>query len=219
MKKALIVITLLFLFTLPAMAQNYWDLNTSFQGIMALPADSNGAAFGGGLRVSFGLPDGSFDIGFETSKWWRSFELGDSLTGYLIRNGDYNDPVDSTPTVDSLLDRDQDALQFSIYSRYRYMTLFNDGLNLYSGVGGGFYFLQERREESRRNPLTGYWEIVKVDNYLETKAHTFVMLGFDGNITNRMEIYAEYRFTYVFDWDRWEDPYLHLMGIGLKYRL
>ncbi len=212
MKKALLVLGLLFFISLPASAQEYWNLKTALSGIAVFPADSNGMAFGGGARVSFGEPDGSFDIGFEASKWWRSFDLFDPLADSLILEGSISDT-----DYDSQLDREQQALQFSVFTRYRFMRLFSEGMNVYSGIGGGFYFLQERREEARQNPITGIWEIVMVDNYLDTKAQSFVSLGFDGNLFGKFDMYLENRFTYVFDWDRWDNPYAYSLGLGLKY--
>ncbi len=221
MRKTLIVIALLILMTLPASAQDYWNLKTAFDGVAVFPADSNGAAFGGGIKVSFGNPDGTFDIGFEVGKWWRSFDLNDPFTGELIRAGSYTDTLDGTPVIteDSLLNRDQQALQFSIFTRYKFFSLFNDGLDLYSGVGGGFYFLQERREESRRDPSTGYWEVVKVDNYLDTKGQTFFSLGFDSHLFTKIDVYVENRFTYIYEWDKWSgDSYAYSLSLGLKYQ-
>lgn len=212
MKRALIVIALILFITLPASAQEYWNLKTAFDGMVVLPADSNGIALGGGVRVLFGKPDGSFDIGFEVSKWFRTYDLKDSTTGALIDSS----KLDGT-LYDDQLERDQQVLQFSVLTRVRFFSLFDNSLDLYSGLGGGFYFLQEKRQEARRNPLTGLWDVVKVDNYLDTKAQTFITLGFNGSLFNNLDLFAEYRFTYVYDWDRWEDPYANSLGLGLKY--
>lgn len=210
MKKALLIIVLLFLVALPASAQEYWNIKTAFQGNAVFPADSNGMAFGGAIVVTFGVPKGSFDIGFETAKWWRSFNLFDQLTDSLLNEGDLDNTL-----YDNRLNRDQEGLKFSALMRYKFYNLM--ALDLYSGVGGGFYFLQESREEARQNPLTGLWEVEMVDNYLQTKAQSFVLLGFNGELFHKMNLYLENRFTYIFDWDEWENPYAYALSLGLKY--
>jgi hypothetical protein len=211
MKKALLVVVLLFLITLPASAQEYWNIKTAFEGTAVFPADTNGMAYGGAIVVTFGVPKGSFDLGFETAKWWRSFDLFSALADSLLNvpNGLDGD------LYDSQLKHEQEGLKFSVLGRYKFYNLLN--LDLYSGVGGGFYFLTEKREEARQSPLTGLWTIEKVDNYLQTKAQSFVLLGFNGEVFNKINLYLENRFTYIFDWDEWDDPYAYSLSLGLKY--
>ena len=211
MKKLLLIAVLLFLITLPASAQEYWNIKTAFEGTAVFPADSNGLAYGGAVVVTFGVPEGSFDLGFEAGKWWRSFELFDELADSLLNVPNGLDPN----FYDNQLKREQEGLKFSALGRYKFYHLMS--LDLYSGLGGGFYFLTERREEARQSPTTGIWAVEKVDNYLQTKAQSFILLGFNGEIFNKMNLYLENRFTYIFDWDEWDNPYTYSLSLGLKY--
>jgi hypothetical protein len=211
MKKALLVTALILFISMPVFAQQYWDLKTSFQGVAVKPGDSNGMAFGGGFMVTFGVPDGSYEIGFEATKWWRSYNQFNAEVDSLREAGriDYN-------TSD--MAHDQEGLQFSVLGRYRLYSLTSDGLlDLYTGVGGGFYFFQERRQEARQDPTTGLWDVEKVDNYLETKGATFFILGLTGTLTGKLDYVFENRMTYVFDWNVWDDPYALSTSLGFKY--
>ena len=211
MKKALLVTALILFISMPVLAQEYWDLKTSFQGTLLKLGDSNGMAYGGGVNITFGVPGGKYEFGFEAGKWWRSFDLFDPEV-QALRDGDLLD------TNTSNMEHSQEGLSFAALTRYRVYSLMGDGmLDLYSGVGGGFYFLQENCEEARQDPITGIWAIEKVDNYLETKGQTFIMLGLSGTLMNKLEFLFENRFTYIFDWDRWDDPYALSSSLGLKY--
>jgi hypothetical protein len=211
MKKALLISLLMLLITLPVSAQQYWDLKTSFQGNLVLPADSNGAAYGGALMTTFGAPDGSYEVGFEAAKWWRTFSLHNHFIDSLIQEGRLTRDND-------LAEYDQQGLQFSLLARYRFYSLMEEGkLDFFTGMGGGFYFLQEKRQEARQNPATGLWSVEKVDNYLLTKGQSFVMLGLNSRLASKLDMFWENRFTYIFDWELWEDPYAFTTSLGLKY--
>lgn len=205
MKKALFAIAFLFMITLPVAAQEYWNLKTAFNGTVAFPADDNGAAFGGALMITAGVPDNSYDVGFEVLKWWRNYTLPDSA-------------VQATDTTSDGSKHDQSGLSFSVLARHRVYSLFPDNLlDIYAGTGGGFYFIQENRQEARQNPNTGFWQVEEVNNYLDTKGDAFVLLGFNAQIVAKVNIYWENRFTYIFDWNRWDNPYIITSGLGLKY--
>jgi len=211
MKKALLAIVLLLAFTMVGSAQEYWNIKTSLKGIDVMPSDGNGMGFGAAGIVYFGVPDGKYDIGFEAAKWWRSHDESSQLIQDLINDGDL--------TRDHAnIEVDQTGLKFSILGKHRIFSIMSDGrLAMYAGVGTGFYFLQESREEARLNPSTGIWEVENVDKYLETKAQSFMILGFDGDIFNNLNFFLEGRFTYLFDWDHWDSPYEIGSGLGLRY--
>ena len=214
MKKALLVTALILLISMPVFAQEYWDLKTSFQGLAVKPGDSNGMAFGGGLLVTFGVPDGRYEFGFEANKWWRSYDQFDAEVDSL-RHINRLDTLDYTT---SDMQHDQEGLQFSVLGRYRlYSFMGGDMMDLYTGVGGGFYFFQEKRQEARQDPLTGLWDVETVDNYLETKGQTFFIIGLSGNLIGKFDYVFENRMTYVFDWDVWDNPYALSTSLGLKY--
>jgi hypothetical protein len=211
MKKALLVTALILFISMPVFAQEYWDLKTSFQGVAVKPSDSNGMAFGGGVMVAFGVPNDGYEIGFEAAKWWRSYDQFDREVDSLRTAGRI-----TYSTSD--MQHDQEGLQFSILGRYRLYSFMSENmLDLYTGVGGGFYFFQERRQQARQDPVTGLWDVEKVDNYLETKGQTFFILGLTGTLIGKMDYIFENRFTYVFDWNIWDNPYALSTSLGLKY--
>jgi len=203
MRKVLLAVVLMLTLTTLASGQDYWNIRTSLQGLAAIPGDSNSIGFGGAAMVTFGMPDGKYDFGFEVAKWWRSFTLFDSLMNQrFAEDADY----------------DQEGLRFSLLGRYRVLSFLSDNrANLYTGLGGGFYFFQESREEARQNPLTGLYSIQRIDNYLETKGQTFILLGVDAGLINHVNLLFENRFSYIFDWDRWENPYEISSSLGLRY--
>jgi hypothetical protein len=211
MRKALFVIALMLALTTMASSQEYWNIRTSLQGLAAKPSDDNSIGFGGAAMITFGLPGGKYDIGFEIAKWWRSYALEDPLMKQLHDQGNPN-------IYKSDADINQEGLRFSLLGRYRVLSLLSDNrINLYTGLGGGFYFFQESREEAKQNPLTGLYAIQMIDRYLETKGQTFLLLGFDGNIINHVDLFWENRFSYIFNWNRWDDPYEIGSSLGLRY--
>jgi len=211
MRKALLAIALVVALTAMASGQEYWNIRTSLQGLATMPGDSNSIGFGGAAMITFGLPGGKYDIGFEVAKWWRSFTLHDNLMQQLYDDGDTN--IYKTDA-----DIDQQGLRFSLFGRYKIMSLLSDNrINLYTGLGGGFYFFQESREEAKQNPLTGYYAIQWVDKYLETKGQAFLLLGFDGGLFDHVNLFLENRFAYIFDWEKWENPYELSSSLGLRY--
>lgn len=203
MKKVLLAVVLMLALTTLASGQDYWNIRTSLLGIAAIPGDSNSIGFGGAAMITFGMPGGKYDFGFEVAKWWRSFALYDSLMDTLFaEDADY----------------DQEGLRFSLLGRYKVLSFLSDNrANLYTGLGGGFYFFQESREEARQNPLTGLYAIEKIDNYLETKGQIFILIGVDGELFNHINLFWENRGFYIFDWDRWENPREFSSSLGLRY--
>jgi len=211
MRKALLTIVLMFGLTIIASGQEYWNIRTSLQGLATIPSDSNSIGFGGAAMITFGLPGGKYDIGFEVAKWWRSFTLHDDLMQQLYDDGDTN--IYKTDA-----DFDQQGLRFSLLGRYKVLSLLSDNrVNLYTGLGGGFYFFQESREEAKQNPLTGLYSIQMVDKYLETKGQAFLLLGFDSGLFDHINLFWENRFAYIFNWERWENPYEISSSLGLRY--
>jgi hypothetical protein len=211
MRKALLAIVLMLALTAMASGQEYWNIRTSLQGLAAKPGDDNSIGFGGAAMITFGLPGGNYDVGFEVAKWWRSFTLEDALMKRLHDQGNSN-----IYKIDA--DINQQGLRFSLLGRYRILSLMSDNrINIHTGMGGGFYFFQESREEARQNPLTGYYEIQWVDKYLETKAQAFFLLGLDFSLINQVDLFWENRFSYIFNWERWNDPYELSSSLGLRY--
>ncbi|MCP4583147.1 MAG: hypothetical protein GY839_16185 [candidate division Zixibacteria bacterium] len=211
MKKALLTVVLLLALAVMVSAQEYWNLKTSIKGIDVMPGDGNNMGIGAAAVVTFGAPDGQYDFGFEAAKWWRTFDEVDSEVAELIGSGDIvRDNAD--------VEVDQGGLKFSALGKYKVFSLISEGkLDLYTGAGAGFYFLQESREEARQNPATGLWAVEKIDKYLDTKGQSFILMGLDGDLYNNLNIFLEARFTYIFDWDRWDDPYEIGSALGLRY--
>ncbi len=214
MKKLLLTIVLMLTLTLAVSAQEYWHLKTSMHAIAASPSDDHGLAYGYGGIITFGLPGGSYDIGFEVSKWWRTFYIYDPIMDELQQRNEDEDVNIESGKIES--EHKQSGLAFSLLFRYRFLNLFSNYM-LYTGTGGGFYFIQENREEARQNPQTGIYSVVEVGNYLDTKGQGFVFLGIDGQIFSKINLFAEGRFTYITEWDRWDDPYLLSGNFGLLY--
>ena len=205
MKKALLAIVLLCMITIPVSAQEYWNLKASLNGNLVKPDDSHGAAFGAVMTMTVGVPDDDYEIGFEVSKWWRSYTLADSA-------------VEATDTTLSGSKHDQTGLSFSIIGRQKlYSLLDNNRLDLYGGGGGGFYFISENRQEARQNPNTGLYSVEEVNNYLLTRGDLFVLLAFDTKIFPKLSLCWENRFTYIFDWHEWDNPYTYGSSLGLRY--
>ena len=208
MKKVFLVAALVTALCLSASGEEYWNLRTGIQGIVAKPEDPNGAGAGFGARVLFGANGGSYDIGFEVERWSRSYDLADSLMDSLQAVGEI-------PAGKSVALNEQSGLGFSVMFRYRLYNLASN--NVYTGAGTGFHFIQARREEARQNERTGYWAVYKIDHYLDTKQHAFVLLGVERYLAYDLNLFLEGKFTYIFDWERWDDPWLYTGTLGLRY--
>ena len=205
MKKALLAIVFLSMITIPVSAQEYWNLKASLNGILAKPSDSHGAAFGAAMTMTVGAPNDDYDFGFEIAKWWRSFTVPDTEV----------QAIDSTLAGSH---HDQTGLSFSFTGRHRlYSVIENNLLDIYGGGGGGFYFLSENRQEAGVNSVTYLPEVQKVNKYLLTKADVFVTLGFNTRILQKLNLYWENRYTYIFDWNEWDNPFIINSSLGLRY--
>jgi len=214
MKKLAFVIALIVTLSLTASAQEYWHLKSSVKGLAAMPADSNGMALGYGLSFTFGKPAGSYDIGFELAKWRRTYDLYNFLIDSV--QAGYYESV-GVPAGKTQSENRQSGLALSTVFRYRVMEL-SPKYRPYFGAGGGFYFVRVNREEVRPDPLTGVYTLADVDYYLETKGQTFFLLGLDTNFLAKLNLFAEGRFTYIFDFERWERPHIFTGGFGIQYQ-
>lgn len=223
MKKALIcAFMLLFTFSL-GIAADFWHIKVAPQGIMAIPQDGNGAGFGTGVRIQFGYPQGNYDFGFEIYKWWRGYKvfdpfMKDKSDQDLIR-------IDGSPNIADTVHQqeaqyDDNGLAVAFNGKYRFLNL-SDNHGIYGGSGIGLYMIQVKRDETRQNNRTGYWQIMYADYYLETKAQVPVFIGLEGAIPlgapNKLSYYLEGRVTYIMNWDRWDDPMELGAGLGIRY--
>jgi hypothetical protein len=197
MRKVLLIPMLVLALTVISSGQDFWHIKATMQGLVLQPGDANSLAYGFGTMVTFGYPDGDYDVGFEVQKWWRNYDLFDR-------------EMDSLSNENQLIpakryaENKQDGLAFAALLRYKFLDVFSD-FKLYSGAGGGFYFIQVEREEARQNINTGLWEVLNIDYYLETKPQVFAFLGLDGNLSEKMNIFMECRITYIPDWTPWND--------------
>jgi len=196
MKKVLLITLLVLMLTLSVSAQEYWNLRTSLHGTIAVPSDTNGM-----------------------ERWSRSYELYDGLMDSLqatIReiSADGDTTYEITPGK-KLAENTQSGLSFSALACMKFMQGYS--FRPYVGAGGGFYFIQAKREEARQSSETGYWAAEKVDNYLETKTHGLAFAGVETNLFNGFNCFLEGKFTYITDWSKWDSPYI-LSGIfGVRY--
>ncbi len=220
MKKAILAAAIILLVISASYGQNYWHIKTSLQGVFASPADSKGAALGAGLVASFGPPDARYEVGFEVRKWFRDYTVFDPLmkaysdSGILRVEGlPDGDPIDKS---DGQSNYDDSGLSFATLFKYRFFEL-TPSIGIYSGAGTGMYFIQAKREKVVQNQRTGFWYIEKEDYYLETKIQVLMLTGVDGKITAKLDYFLEGRFTYIADWDRWDDPYVFDGSVGLRY--
>jgi hypothetical protein len=222
MKKALVcAFLLMFSFSL-GVAEDFWHIKVSPVGLVAMPQDGNGAGFGTGARIQFGYPKGNLDVGFEISKWWRSYDVLDTFMQRkseqgLIREGG----LPGGEIINkSQAKYDDSGLSVAVTGKYRFLSL-TDNMGLYGGAGLGLYMIQVKREETRQNNRTGYWQIQYTDYYLETKAQVPIFVGLEGNLpilaANKLSYYAESRFTNILNWDRWDSPMEIGFGLGIRY--
>lgn len=222
MKRFLLIPALVLLLTVVSSGQDFWHVKASMQGMALMPGDDNGLAYGYGTMITFGYPDGAYDLGFEVQKWWRDYDLLDGLIDSLSSDGLLYSKGELI-TNKKYARNEQSSLAFAVLCRYKFYNLFSDFM-LYSGVGVGFYFIQVEREEARQNVNTGRWEILDVNYYLETKAQGFVFLGLDGKLFEKIDLYFEGRMTFIPDWAPWDDWWDSIYGpdvvsgnIGLRY--
>jgi len=223
MKKVILITLLVLMLTLSVSAQEYWNLRTSLHGTIAVPSDTNGMASGFGAKFLIGPSDKletmGFTVGFEIERWSRSYELYDGLMDSLqatIReiSADGDTTYEITPGK-KLAENTQSGLSFSALACMKFMQGYS--FRPYVGAGGGFYFIQAKREEARQSSETGYWAAEKVDNYLETKTHGLAFAGVETNLFNGFNCFLEGKFTYITDWSKWDSPYI-LSGIfGVRY--
>lgn len=213
MKKLFLVVVMIVALSAVGSAQQYWHLKTSLDGRAAVPADSNGMALGYGLSFTFGRPGGTYDIGFEIAKWSRKYNLYNALID-SVQAGYYEST--GVPEGKTKAENRQRGLAFSTSFRYRFIEL--SSYRPYFGAGGGFYFIRVNREEARPDPLTGVYSIDNVDYYLDTKGQSFFLLGLDANFLAHTTLYLEGRATYIFDFERWDHPYIFSGGFGLQYQ-
>jgi hypothetical protein len=217
MKRFLLTPVLVLLLTIVSSGQDFWHVKVSMQGTALMPGDDNGIAYGYGTMITFGYPNGDYDLGFEVQKWWRDYDLFDKK-------------MDSLSNVNLLTPKkkyarnEQGGLAFAALFRYKLLNVMSDFI-LYSGAGGGFYFIQVEHEEARQNVNTGRWEILDVNYYLETKAQALMFLGLDGKLSEKIDLYLESRMTFIPDWAPWDDWWDSFYGpdivsgnIGLRYK-
>ncbi|MCD6161013.1 MAG: hypothetical protein J7K40_01185 [candidate division Zixibacteria bacterium] len=226
MKKLMLAAILLLAITMPASGQEFWNLRISVHGSYSEPGDAYSRPAGIGARFLLGKPGGNFDMGFEVEKWFRTYDRYDATMDSL------DGIPDGIPSGKTTAENKQSGLGFSAMFRYQFLNLSSN--NLYTGAGGGFYFIQSKREEARANDQTGLWEVVYVDNYLETKGHVFGIAGIERNLSGQFDIFLEGKFTYVFDAyikkneeingdtqeikvDIWDDPYMISGLLGIRY--
>ena len=212
MKKVLTITFLAIILTLSASAQEYWNLKTSIHGVLAAPSDDNSMATGIGARFMFGPPGKddpiSYDIGFEVEKWFRTFELYNASMDTLQANGEI-------PDGKTMAIHKQSGLGFSALFRVKFMNA--SSFRPYTGLGGGFYFIKERREGTPTNLDTGFRYVELRDNYIETKANGFIFGGLEGDLFNGFNFYLEGKFSYLTNWDKWDDPYIFSGLLGIRY--
>ncbi|GEM_PF-1757014 len=229
MKKVLLITLLALMLTLSVSAQEYWNLRTSLHGIIAVPGDTNSMASGFGARFMFGPSDEfktmGFTVGFEIERWSRSYELYDSLMNHLqgtIReittNPDDTSRADTTYEIThgkKYAENNQSGLSFSVLACMKF--LHGSSFRPYMGAGGGFYFIQAKREEARQSSETGFWAAEKVDNYLDTKAHGLAFVGVEANLFKSFNCFAEGKFSYITNWGKWDNPYILSGILGIRY--
>jgi len=212
MKKVLTITFLVIVLTLSASAQEYWNLKTSIHGVLAAPSDTNGMATGIGARFMLGPPGKgdpiSYDIGFEIEKWFRTFELYNASMDTLQARGEI--PEGKTMAIHK-----QSGLGFSALFRIKFMN--TSSFKPYTGLGGGFYFIQERREGTPTNLDTGFRYVELRDNYVETKADGFIFGGLEGDLFNGFNFYLEGKFSYLTNWDKWDNPHIFSGLLGIRY--
>jgi hypothetical protein len=222
MKKALVCAFLLMVTFSMGAAEDFWHIKVSPQGVVAIPQDGNGAGFGTGARIQFGYPKGNMDVGFEIYKWWRSYDVFDPFMHQksldsLIREGGL---PGGAIINDSMANYDDNGLSVAITAKYKFLDL-SDNMGIYGGGGIGLYMIQVKREETRQNNRTGYWQVLKSDYYLETKAQIPIFVGLEGNLpilaANKWSYYAESRFTNILNWERWDSPMEIGFGLGIQY--
>jgi hypothetical protein len=222
MKKALVCAFLLMVTFSMGAAEDFWHIKVSPQGVVAIPQDGNGAGFGTGARIQFGYPKGNLDVGFEIYKWWRSYDVLDSFMlvkskAGLIREGGLSG---GAIINDSMANYNDNGLSVALTAKYKILNL-TDNFRIYGGGGIGLYMIQVKREETRQNNRTGYWQVLKNDYYLETKAQVPIFVGLEGNLpilaANKWSYYAESRFSNILNWDRWDSPMEIGFGLGIQY--
>jgi hypothetical protein len=222
MKKALVcAFMLIFTFSL-GMAADFWHIKVSPQAVIAMPNDGNGAGLGTGGRVQFGYPKGKVEVGFEIYKWWRSYEVFDGFMwgksrDSLIREGGL---TNGAIIIDSTAKYEDNGLSVAVTGKSRFLDLSED-MGLYGGAGLGLYMIQVKRDETRQNNRTGYWQILHADYYLETRVQVPLFVGLEGAVPvftpNKWSYYAESRMTNILNWNKWDNAFEFNFSLGLRY--
>lgn len=223
MKKALVcALMLVFTFSL-GIAADFWHIKVSPQGILAMPQDGNGTGFGTGVRIQFGYPKGNYDVGFEIYNWWRGYKVDDPFMKQKSDSGLVR--IDGSPDSNMIVRQtqaqyDDNGLALALTAKHKILH-FTDNHGIYGGSGVGLYMIQVKRDETRQNNRTGYWQIQYADYYLETKAQIPMFVGLEGNLpigaADKFSYYLEGRVAYILNWDRWDDPMEFGAGLGIRY--
>jgi hypothetical protein len=228
MKKLIMIILIVLLTTILASAGEFWNLRTTAHGTIVAFWDDHGIASGLGARFLFGPRDGFYDLGFEIEKWFRSYETFDSVMDSLINVGSKLEG--GLDRESAYADNDQSGLSFSMLLRSNFGNL--GSTKIYIAAGCGFYFIQHKLEDARQSTETGYWDVFKVDDYLETKFHLTTLLGVETELIYGFSLYLEGWSTYIHKAhinkgndangnpvrpDIWDHPYLATSTLGLRY--
>jgi hypothetical protein len=219
MRKVIVSALAVLIVSSAAVAQDFWHIKVAAGAMIASPSDGNGVGFGPGASVIFGYPHGNFDMGFEVRKWSRSYDIFDSLMNALSDRGQIRIGGSANPTQiihQSQSHHEDSGLSFAVNMRYKFYDI-TPNIGVYAGGGIGVYLIQVRRDESRQNNHTGYWQIEFVDYYLETKAQENIFLGVEGPITNKIDYFVEGRTAIINSWDRWDHPYVLDGNLGLRF--
>jgi hypothetical protein len=218
MRKVMVGAILVLMVSTVALAQDFWHIKVGAGAIIAMPKDGNGAGFGPGGTVIFGYPQGNFDVGFEARKWSRDYDINDEFMTALSDSGILREGgLPNGAQVHKSTARYEDSgLSFAFNMRYKFYDI-TPSIGTYAGAGLGVYIIQVRREESKQNNRTGYWQVQFVDYYLETKMQEYAFLGVEGPITGKIGFYVEGRLAYINSWKRWDDPYILDGNLGLKF--
>ena len=232
--KKIVLITLITLFlTSLAIGDEFWNLRTTVHGTVVKLSDDHGMASGLGARFLFGERGGAFDVGFEIEKWYRTYELSDPIMDSLqneIKEIVDGDTVYQIQHGKNQSENNQNGICFS--TLYRMQLAQVSSFRFHIGAGGGFSFIQNKREEARLNTETGYWDVLKIADYLETKLHGMLLAGIGRELTHGLDFYLEGKFTYIRNAfidrgyddngnpkhpDIWDDPYFITGILGLRY--
>jgi len=205
MKKIIGVATLILILCGSAVAADYWRLGVGVRGEGVIPGGDHKNAFGTGIVVSFSDPDSRFATQVEVDTWEVTYTYDGANRNLYYPNAN-GDSVG--------FERVYGGFGAGFYERARLFDLMSR-VSTYAVAGIGGYFLELRQEELvELEP--GFPTPEMRSQYLHARFMVAGGIGFDIDISDRLECNIEGRYVYIESELDIDEPLMKAF-FGLKY--